>query len=121
MNVSAFWAVIEALEEAGLAVETYYVCEGTPEQVRDNPAGTMILIHPGITLDLPDVLDIQREALPAGKIARDGFWATEGLYPEDVLPRLSGREMPDEDETVPDESVYTYLFVCQGEEEDDDE
>lgn len=100
------WKLLSALEQAGLCVMKDYSCEGPPEQVEANPDSTMVLLHPGLHLDLRnDAGGIEIDYIEVGDKTECGMMAADPYPPEEFLKpigSITGRSqylrIEDEDE-----------------------
>ena len=119
MTETMAWDLIQVLEDAGLARITEYTCEGTPEQCRDNPSGTMILLHPGLRLaDLPERMAGGDELISG--VTRDGMMASAAAPPTEVFcgGLRNARHLFSTDEAA-NAATWQYWFVPMPDEADD--
>ena len=99
MNRDQFAELLDRLASVGLArIETYF-CEGPDDMVRNNPSGTMVLLHPGISVniagddeshDLYEDCDV--EVIEAGGETRGGMMAAGACDPTHYLDPIPGWE-----------------------------
>lgn len=101
MDNMQFWAVVQRLENAGLAVTAYDASTGT----------TGILMHPGIDLDLsciPDDVVYSQEDVAYGEQTRNGMLCHGASDPEADLALVFE---VNEDEDLP---PWHYVLIDEG-------
>ena len=86
MTQSQAWDILEGLAGPGVCKLSEYQCEGTPEQERDNPPGTMVLLAPSVPVPVEAlrVLNAERvEEWPSDEV-RTGPMVSQGTPDEHV-------------------------------------